>query len=57
MVITLVLLDSANVTYPDAEKLAGRKPLYELSQLEPLALLSNDPIFIVIRSDLPYKSV
>ena len=53
----LVLLNSANITYPDAEKLAGRKPLYELNQIEPLALLSNDPIFIVIRSDLPYKNM
>lgn len=53
----LVLLNSANITYPEAEKLAGRKPLYELNQIEPIALLSNDPIFIVIRSDLPYKNM
>ena len=53
----LVLLNSANITYPESERLAGRKPLYELNQIEPLALLSNDPIFIVIRSDLPYKNI
>ncbi|MEI7530299.1 MAG: tripartite tricarboxylate transporter substrate binding protein [Betaproteobacteria bacterium] len=53
----LVLLNSANITYPESEKLAGRKPLYELSELEPLALLSNDPVFIVIRADLPYKNI
>jgi len=53
----LVMLNSANITYPEAERLAGRKPLYELNQIEPLALLSNDPIFIVIRSDLPYKNM
>jgi tripartite-type tricarboxylate transporter receptor subunit TctC len=53
----LVMLNSANITYPEAERLAARKPLYELNQIEPLALLSNDPIFIVIRSDLPYKNM
>ena len=53
----LVMLNSANITYPEAERLAGRKPLYELNQIEPLALLSNDPIFIIIRSDLPYKNM
>jgi tripartite-type tricarboxylate transporter receptor subunit TctC len=53
----LVLLNSANITYPDAERLAGRKPLYELNQIEPLALLSNDPVFIIIRADLPYKNI
>ena len=53
----LVVANGANVTYPEAEKLSGRKPLYELSQIEPIALLSNDPLFLVVKSDSPFKTL
>ena len=52
----IVIVNSGNVTYPEAERLAGHKPLYEMSQLEPIALLTNDPGYVVVRSDSPYKS-
>jgi tripartite-type tricarboxylate transporter receptor subunit TctC len=52
----LVMANNSNVTYPDIEKLTARKPSYEMSQLEPLAMLSNDPLFLVVRSDSPFKT-
>jgi len=52
----LVMANNSNVTYPDIEKLAARKPSYEMNQLEPLAMLSNDPIYWVVRSDSPFKT-
>ena len=52
----LVMANNSNVTYPDIEKLAARKPSYEMNQLEPLAMFSNDPLFLVVRSDSPFKT-
>ena len=52
----LVMANNSNVTYPDIEKLTAKKPSYEMSQLEPLAMLSNDPLFLVVRSDSPFKT-
>ena len=53
----ILIINSGNVTYPDAERLAGHKPMYEMSQLEPIALLTNDPMYLVVRSDSPYKTL
>ena len=50
------MANNSNVTYPDIEKLAARKPSYEMNQLEPLAMFSNDPLFLVVRSDSPFKT-
>ena len=53
----ILIVNSGNVTYPDAERLAGHKPLYEMSQLEPIALLTNDPMYLVVNAETPYKNL
>jgi tripartite-type tricarboxylate transporter receptor subunit TctC len=54
---TLLLALSSVIVSPEAEIVSGRKPLYELNQLEPIALLSSDPMIIVVRADSPYKTL
>jgi tripartite-type tricarboxylate transporter receptor subunit TctC len=53
---TLLLTQSGAFTYPDAEKNAGRKPLYESSQLEPLVQMTDDPTILIVRTDSRWKT-
>lgn len=54
---TLLMALSAVVVAPEAEKVSGRKPLYELEQLEPIALISSDPMVVLVRTDSPWKTL
>jgi tripartite-type tricarboxylate transporter receptor subunit TctC len=54
---TLLLALSSVVVAPEAERISGRKPLYELDQLEPVALLSSDPMVVLVRADSPWRSL
>jgi len=42
---------------PEADKLFNRPPAYTLNQLAPVALVSADPVFVVVHSSLPVKSI
>ncbi len=53
----LLLALSSVIVAPEAELVSGRKSLYELNQLEPIALLSSDPMIVVVRPDSPYKTM
>jgi len=53
----LLLALSSVIVTPEAEAVSSRKPIYELSQLEPIALLSSDPMIVVVKSDSPYKTL
>jgi tripartite-type tricarboxylate transporter receptor subunit TctC len=53
---TIVMVNGSNTTYPEVERLRAVQPAYELAQLEPLALLTNDPLFLAVRADAPYKT-
>lgn len=53
-----VLLGLSSVmVHPEAERNLGKKPLYELDQLEPIALLSSDPLVILVKADAPWKTI
>lgn len=54
---TVLLALSSIVVAPEAERVSGRKPLYELDQLEPIALLSSDPMVMLVRADSPWRSL
>ncbi|OGA10476.1 MAG: Tat pathway signal protein [Betaproteobacteria bacterium RIFCSPLOWO2_12_FULL_65_110] len=54
---TLLMALSSVTILPEADKVNDRPPTYELSQLMPIALISADPTFLVVRSESPYKSV
>jgi tripartite-type tricarboxylate transporter receptor subunit TctC len=54
---TLLMALSSVTILPEADKVNGRQPSYELSQLVPIALVSADPTVLVVRGESPYKSV
>src|SRR6267143_1091534 len=52
----LMALSSISVI-PEAERLQGNKPPYELAQFAPIALISADPVILVVRDEAPWKNV
>jgi len=54
---TLLLALSSISIIPEADKVLGRDPMYQLSQLVPIARFTADPTVLAVRADSPYKSV
>jgi tripartite-type tricarboxylate transporter receptor subunit TctC len=54
---TLLMALSSISVIPEAERLQGHKPPYELNQLAPIALISADPVVLVVRKEAPWTSV
>ena len=54
---TLLLALSSVSIIPEADKVLGRDPMYQLSQLVPIARFTADPTVLAVRADSPYKSV
>ena len=53
---TLLMALSSISVIPEAERLQGHKPPYELSQFAPIALVSADPVVLVVREEAPWKT-
>ena len=54
---TLMVALSSISAIPASDRLFGRPPTYEIKQFAPIALISADPAFLVVRTDSPYKTV
>ena len=54
---TLLLALSSISIIPEADKVLGRDPMYQLSQLVPIARFTADPTVLAVRADSPYRSV
>ena len=54
---TLLLALASVSTNPEADRIAGRTPLFELDQLAPIALLTADPVILMVKNDSPYKTL
>ena len=54
---TLMVALSSISAIPASDRLFGRPPSYEIKQFTPIALISADPAFLVVRADSPWKSV
>lgn len=54
---TLLLALASVSTNPEADKMAGRTPAFQLDQLAPIALLTADPVILMVRTDSPYKTL
>jgi tripartite-type tricarboxylate transporter receptor subunit TctC len=54
---TMLMALSAAVVLPEAERVAGRKPPYEMSDFAPVARVLADPNLLAVRADSPYASV
>ncbi|MCX7891907.1 MAG: tripartite tricarboxylate transporter substrate binding protein [Burkholderiales bacterium] len=53
---TLLMALSSISIIPEAERLYGKKPPYEMNQLAPIALVSADPTVLVVRAESPWKT-
>ncbi len=53
---TLLLALASVSTNPEADKMAGRAPAFTLDQLTPIALLTADPVIMMVKADSPYKT-
>ncbi|SDZ44759.1 Tripartite-type tricarboxylate transporter, receptor component TctC [Variovorax sp. YR634] len=42
---------------PEADKILGRKPAYQLNQFKPVARFTADPTVLVVRADAPWKTL
>jgi tripartite-type tricarboxylate transporter receptor subunit TctC len=54
---TLLLALSSISILPEADKVIGRAPLYQLDQFAPIARLTADPTVLAVRTDSPWKTV
>ena len=54
---TLLLALSSISILPEADKVLGRAPLYQLDQFTPIARLTADPTVLAVRAESPWKSL
>jgi len=54
---TLLLALSSISILPEADKVIGRPPLYQLDQLVPIARLTADPTVLAVRAESPWKTL
>src|SRR5689334_631646 len=54
---TVLLALSSISIIPEADKVLGRDPMFQLSQLVPIARFTADPTVLAVRADSPWKSV
>jgi tripartite-type tricarboxylate transporter receptor subunit TctC len=54
---TLLMALSSISVIPEAERLQGKKPPYELAQFAPIALISADPVVLVVREESSWKNL
>ena len=53
---TLLMSLSSISILPEADKILGRKPAYQLSQFKPIARFTADPTVLVVRADSRWKT-
>jgi tripartite-type tricarboxylate transporter receptor subunit TctC len=53
---TMLMSLSSLTTIPEADKITGRAPLFQISQLKPIARFTADPTVLVVRADSPWKT-
>lgn len=54
---TIMLALSSISILPEADKVTGRPPLFQLNQFVPIARLTADPTVLAVRADSPWKTV
>ena len=53
---TVLLALSSITILPEADRVLGRKPLFQLDDLVPIAPFTADPTVLVVRADSPWKT-
>jgi tripartite-type tricarboxylate transporter receptor subunit TctC len=54
---TLLLALSSISIIPEADKITGRAPMYQLSQFVPIARFTADPTVLAVRAESPWKTL
>jgi tripartite-type tricarboxylate transporter receptor subunit TctC len=54
---TILMSLSSYTVLPEADKLFGRAPMYQLDQLKPVARFTADPTVFAVRTDAPWKTL
>jgi tripartite-type tricarboxylate transporter receptor subunit TctC len=54
---TLLMALSSISIIPEADKVLGRDPMFQLGQLVPIARFTADPTVLAVRADSPWKNV
>src|SRR5262245_11659778 len=54
---TMLMALSAVAVLPEAERVSGRKPTYEMSQFTPIARVLGDPNLLIVPAASPYRTV
>ena len=54
---TVLLTLSSISILPEADRLLGRKPAYQLDQFRPIARFTADPTVLVVRADAPWHAL
>ena len=54
---TLLLALSSISILPEADRVTGRTPMFQLDQLIPIARLTADPTVLAVRADSPWKTL
>ena len=54
---TLLLALSSISILPEADKITGRAPMYQLNQFVPIARFTADPTVLAVRADSPWKTL
>src|SRR6185503_1974500 len=54
---TILMALSSISIIPEADKVLGRDPMYQLNQLVPIARFTADPTVLAVRADSPWHSV
>jgi tripartite-type tricarboxylate transporter receptor subunit TctC len=54
---TLLMALSSISILPEADKVLGRAPMYQLNQFTPIARLTADPTVLAVRADSPWKTL
>jgi tripartite-type tricarboxylate transporter receptor subunit TctC len=54
---TLLLALSSISILPEADRITGRAPMYQFSQLVPIARFTADPTVLVVRAESPWKTL
>jgi tripartite-type tricarboxylate transporter receptor subunit TctC len=53
-----ILMSLASLTVlPEADRILGREPMYQVNQLRPIARFTADPTVFAVRADAPWKTL
>ena len=53
---TILMALSSLVVLPEADKILGRAPAFQVNQLKPVARITADPTVLAVRADAPWKT-